>query len=60
MLGRSQFELIQMPTFMEFGSNVHLEALVSMIELNEQFNTVGSRSFPELYIRYAGVCLSRK
>ena len=42
-LGSIQFEPIQMPVCMELGSSVHLEALVSMIELRKQFNTGGPK-----------------
>ena len=41
--GRSQFEPIQMPVCMELGSSMHLEALISMIELRTHFNTGSSR-----------------
>ena len=58
VLGRSSFEPIQMPICMELGSSVHLEALVSMIELRKQFNTGGPRNFPKLHVRYIRMCLS--
>ena len=57
-LGTSQFEPIQMPVCMELGSRVHLEALVSMIELRKQFNTGGPRNFSKLHVRYIRMCLS--
>ena len=57
MLGRSQFEPIQMPVYMELGSSVNLEALVNMIELRKQFNTGGPKIFPKLHIRYIRMCL---
>ena len=43
MLGRSQFEPIQMPVCMELGRSVYLEALVSINELRKHFNTESSR-----------------
>ena len=43
MLGRSQFEPIQMPVRMELGSSMHFEALVSMLELRKHLNTESPR-----------------
>ena len=43
VLGWSQFEPIQMLVCMEVGSNMHLEALVNIIELRNHFNTGGFR-----------------
>ena len=57
VLGRNQFEPIKMPIFMELGSSVHLEALVSLIELRKQFNIGGPRRFPKLHVRYIRMCL---
>ena len=56
--GRRQFEPIQMPVCMELGSSMHIEALVSMIELRKHFNTGSSRRLlNSVHATYWCVCV---